>query len=100
MIVESDMNTAPIAGECDYVVPGRPDKILLHLPVACLRERDESDDVEWVVLDQNDVSRLDGDVRPGANGNADVGPRERRRVVDAIADHLNSSRESQPSGRE
>ena len=36
---------------------------------------------------QRDVGRLERDVGAGADRDADVGPRQRRRVVDAVADH-------------
>ena len=38
-----------------------------------------------VAADERDVRGLDGDVRARADGDADVGLRERRRVVDAVA---------------
>ena len=40
-----------------------------------------------VATDQRDVGRLDGDVGTAADGEADVGGGQRRRVVDAVADH-------------
>ena len=52
--------------------------------------RDEparADDAAQVALDQRDAGALDGDVGAGAHGDADVRPRERRRVVDAVAGH-------------
>ena len=61
----------------EHVVAGRPDEVLLHLPVARLREPDESNRVERVVVDEDDVARFDGD----------VGSRQCGRIVDAVADH-------------
>ena len=40
-----------------------------------------------VAADQREVRGLDGDVGAGAHGQAEVGLRERRRVVDPVADH-------------
>ena len=40
-----------------------------------------------VAADERDVGRLDRDVGAGADGDAQVGLGERRRVVDAVADH-------------
>ena len=39
-----------------------------------------------VARHQHHVGRLDGDVRPGADGNADIGRGEGRCVIDAVAD--------------
>ena len=36
---------------------------------------------------QGDGSALDRDVRAGADSEADIGCRQRRRIIDAIADH-------------
>ena len=38
-------------------------------------------------LDEDDIRGLHSHVRASADGDADVGLRERRRVVDAVADH-------------
>src|SRR5258706_7643045 len=40
-----------------------------------------------VVSHQRDVGRFDGDIRSRADGEADVGSRQRRGVVDAISSH-------------
>ena len=40
-----------------------------------------------LVADQRDVRGLEGDVRAGADRDPEVGLRQRRRVVDAVADH-------------
>jgi len=70
MIVDSDMNTAPIVGdrrdadgsedsrrkrEREHVVAGRPDEVLLHLPVARLRQSDEPHHVQRVIVDEDDI---------------------------------------------
>ena len=55
------------------------------------------DDAAQVAAHQRDVRRLDGDVGPRADRDADVGLRERRRVVDAVAHHRDdASRRLQP----
>ena len=40
-----------------------------------------------MAVDEHDVGRVDGHIRARADGDADVRARERRRVVDAVADH-------------
>ena len=45
------------------------------------------DKVRRIGGDEHDVRAVSGDVGPAAHGDADVGPGERRRVVDAVADH-------------
>ena len=42
---------------------------------------------QQVARDERDVGGLDRDVGAGADGEAEVGLRERGRVVDAVADH-------------
>jgi len=44
-------------------------------------------DAVEVAGDERHVARLEGDVGAGADGDADIGLRECRRVVDAVADH-------------
>lgn len=45
--------------------------------------------VHGIVLDEDDIGRLDGDIGPAADGGADVCPGQRRRIVDTVADHPN-----------
>src|SRR3546814_11552113 len=52
-----------------------------------MRISDWSSDVCSSDLGQDQPGRLDGDVGPGADGDAHVGPGQGRSVVDAVADH-------------
>ena len=45
------------------------------------------DDAGEVAPEQRDAGTFDGDVRASPHGDADVGSREGRRVVDAVARH-------------
>ena len=57
------------------------------------REKGERvDDTAQIPGHENDVAGLDGDVGAGADGQADVGLGQRRRVVDAVTDegHLHA----------
>ena len=49
--------------------------------------RARADDAAQVALDQRDAGALHRDVRAGAHRDADVGLRQRGRVVDAVAGH-------------
>ena len=49
------------------------------------REVEGGDDIEQVRLHEDDVGRFDGDVGAGAEGDADVGDGESRRVVDTVS---------------
>ena len=57
------------------------------MPHRPARQRDRRGDAAQVAAHQRDVAGLDRDVGAGADRDADVGLRERRRVVDAVADH-------------
>ena len=46
-----------------------------------------ADDAAQIALDERDAGALHRDVGARAHGDADVGLRERRRVVDAVAGH-------------
>jgi hypothetical protein len=71
----------------DDVVTGGPDQVLDHLAVGSPGETDDRGDIMRVAFDENDVSRFNGDIRAGADGNADISLRERRRIVHTIACH-------------
>ena len=44
-------------------------------------------DIRQAALHQYHIRGVNGDVRAGTDGNADVGPGQGRRIVDAVADH-------------
>jgi hypothetical protein len=71
----------------DHVVARRPPEVLSHLAIGRAAERDDPWHVTWVATHKHDVSRLDGNVRPRTDGDADIGRHECRRVVDAVAHH-------------
>ena len=74
-------------GDADDVVDERPEKIFLDVPEHRFRQADRADGVEEVALHEHGVRALDRNVRAGADGDAKIRLRERRRVVDAVADH-------------
>ena len=57
------------------------------LRIVARAERARAHDAAQVALHQRDAGALDRDVGAGAHGDADVGLRERGRVVDAVAGH-------------
>ena len=71
--------------DADHVVDERPEQVLLHRPHRAARQRDRVRDRAQVAAHERHVRRLDGDVGARADRDADVGLRERRRVVDAVA---------------
>ena len=85
-------STPAATGGTDRVVAGRPDQVLQHLAVARAGQRDRVGDAARVARRQHDARGLDRDVGPGADGDAQVGTCERRRVVDAVADHRDALR--------
>ena len=71
----------------DHIVDERPEQILAHRAHRAARQRDRIGHGAEVGTHERDIARLDRDVRPRADRDADVGLRERRRVVDPVADH-------------
>ena len=69
------------------VVGERPEQVLADDPERGARQRDRRRDQPRVAADQRDVRGLDGHVRAGPDGHAEVGAGQRRGVVDAVADH-------------
>ena len=74
-------------GDADGVVEKRPEQVLVDVAQRRAAEPDGRRDVAQAAVDEHDVGRVDGHVRARADGDADVRARERRRVVDAVADH-------------
>ncbi len=74
-------------GNRDDVVAERPEQVLADDRHGAAREVDAAGDARDVAADQRDVGRFDRDVGAAADGEADVGGGQRRRVVDAVADH-------------
>ena len=79
----------PGDGERDRgdVVGERPEEVALDRGERAAREPDRVGGRAQVAGDEREVGRLDRDVRAGADREAEVGLRERGRVVDAVADH-------------
>ena len=63
----------------DEVVAGGPPQVLLHLAVAGPGQLDHRQHRARVVAGQDDAGRRDGDVGAGADGDADIGLRQRGR---------------------
>src|SRR2546426_628186 len=66
-------------------------EVLAHLAEGGAADLDRRCDVERVRPHQDDVGGLDRDVGAGADREADIGLCERRRVVDAVADHCDTA---------
>ena len=71
----------------DAVVDEGPEQVLAHRPHGRARELEGLHRRAQVTAHERDVAGLDRDVAPRADRDAHVGLRERRRVVDAVADH-------------
>ena len=77
--------------DADNVVDERPEQILMNVGQSRAAHADGGGDVGQAALHEHDVRGVDGDVRACADGDADIGPGERGRVVDAVADHGHSA---------
>ena len=69
----------------NHIIGESPEEILLDVahrcPAQCHRRRRRAE----VARHQNDIGRLDGDIRAAADRKTDIGFRQRRRIIDAIA---------------
>jgi len=66
-------------------------EILLNNATAAARDTQRLHELEQIVSEQHDVSRLSRDLRPRPHRDSDLRLRERRCVVDAVADHRDPS---------
>ena len=74
-------------GNADGVVEERPEEVFLDVADDRAAQLHGGRDVEKITAHQHNIRRLDGDVRTGTDGNADVCARKGGRIVDAVADH-------------
>ncbi len=74
-------------GDSHDVVAKRPEEILLYHPDDGAAQAHRPDQGEQIVLHQDHLAGLFGDVGTGAHGYPHVGFGERQGVVDAVADH-------------
>ena len=103
MIEESDISSADHSGaqhdaearveharrdrDRQHVVDAAQTRFCFILRTVALESVIAAQDVERVAPHQHHLRRLDRHIRPRADGDADVGLGQRRRVVDAVADH-------------
>ena len=73
--------------DAERVVAEGADQILAHVAHRRSADLDRRHNAHQAALDQRDVACLDGDVGAGADGESDIGLRQRRCIVDAVADH-------------
>jgi hypothetical protein len=71
----------------DYVIRGRPNEILDHLPVGCARQLDCSNHIARIVTRENDTSGLYRHIGSRAHCNPDISRCQRRRVIHSVPDH-------------
>ena len=69
------------------VVDEGEEQVLPDVAHRRLRQAPRLHDAGEVALEQRDAGALDRHVGAGAHGDADIGGRQRRRVVDAVARH-------------
>ena len=73
--------------DADGVIEERPEQILVDVAYDMPRQIHRRRNIRKVALDQHDVRRVERDIGARADRDADVRTRQRRRVVDAVADH-------------
>ena len=85
--LEGGVEHARRDGNADGVVEERPEEVFLDVADDRAAQLHGGRDVEKVTAHQHNIRRLDGDVRTGTDGNADVCARKGGRIVDAVTDH-------------
>ncbi len=81
-------NKTPIAiGNPQDVVDERADQVLLDVAHSGPADLDGGHHTLQAALDQRDIRSFDGHIRAGADRQTHIGLRQRRSVVDAVADH-------------
>ena len=78
-------------GNSDYVVDESPEQVLSDNAHRATRELDGLRKGSQVGRSERHHCRFDGDVGATTHSHADVGTRESLRVVDAVADHSDST---------
>ena len=71
----------------EHIVDERPEEVLQNVPVGRTAQTYRRRDIRETALHQHHIRRVDGHIRARTDRNADVGTRQRRCVVDAVADH-------------
>ena len=75
--------------DADDVVSEGPRIVLTDIAHGRVRQVDEFQHAAQIAAHQRDIRRLHGHIRAGADGDAKIGLRQGRGVVDAVADHRN-----------
>ena len=71
----------------DGVIEESPEQIFVNVPQGGPAQPDCGGHIAQAALHQHHVRRVDGHIRARTDGNADVGPGQGGRVVDAVAHH-------------
>ncbi len=69
------------------VIGHGPPQVLMHLAQRSARQLDRADDIERIAFHQHHVGAFDRHIGSSADGEADIGLRQRRCIVDAVAHH-------------
>ena len=75
----------------DCIIGKRPEQIFVDVAQRRPAETDRRGHIGQSGIHQNNVRRIDRHVRPGSDRDAGVRPGQRRRVVDAVADHRHAA---------
>ena len=82
-------------GNTDGIVEECPEQILADIREGCPAQSDGGGYVGQTALHQNHIRRVDGDIRTGTDGDADIRPGKGRGIVDAVAHHSHLAFRSQ-----
>ena len=75
----------------NHIIGKSPEKILLDIAHRDPAQRHRHGDPAEVTRHQNDICRLNRDIRAAADRKTDIGFRQRRRIIDAITDECDGS---------
>ena len=73
--------------DADYIVEEGPEQVLVDIGHGAPAQPYSCGHIRKPTVHQDDVGRIDGHIRPGTDGDADICPGQSRCVVDAVSHH-------------
>ena len=69
------------------VVEKGPEQILFDVADNCFAQLNGGDYIQQIIFHQHDIGAFQSNIGAGTDGQANIGPGQSRRIVDAVAHH-------------